>query len=270
MIKGYQFDRETVTPLADARLYEFLAAGRNVVLPGGMNITTNGLVATISTGGAVIKGRYVEITSPETLTLPANQQGFICITIDLSQVNSSAGDIGTGTYISINRQVRVEFVASPKQQDINGTGTLFNFQIAHVVTTGAAVTIINPANRITGMGDFPYPVNLTGGASVSGGLDVNGILKFESGAGVVLRRLYTFTGQSVPAEGTVTLPIPDADFNGAAIVSVVFSFGNSSYPLMYAGYNSQGIHARNLSGAAVTPTTWTASISYISDGVNIL
>ncbi len=86
-ITMYQSDRNFVSPANDASLYSGLSGDISGILNRGnsFNVTVDGLVATIDTGQAIIAGRLVEITIPETVTIPANSSGYICLVIDLTK-----------------------------------------------------------------------------------------------------------------------------------------------------------------------------------------
>lgn len=141
-ITGYTFDRAKVTSENDSSLYDFLNGNISCVLPNRgneMNVTTSSLTCEIATGQALIQGRLVEITAPEFVTIPANSNGYLCITIDLSQQNTSSGTPGQTDYTPIIAQIRTEFVTSLTTNDLLNGGMIYNFNLGNVTSSGTTV-----------------------------------------------------------------------------------------------------------------------------------
>jgi hypothetical protein len=142
-LKSYQFDRETVSPLADAKLYEYLIHGVTSVIPGlgnNLSVSISGLTATIDTGAALICGRVVEVITPHAVAIPANASGYLVLTVDLSKANSSTGDVGAPDYAVVNNQVRAEFVTSLTTQDLNNAGTLHTLNLGTVSSNASTAS----------------------------------------------------------------------------------------------------------------------------------
>lgn len=142
-ITMYQSDRNTVSPANDASLYTAITNGQSVILPRGnnFNITVNGLVATIGTGQAIIQGRLIEITQPETLTLPANSSGYIAIVVDLTKTNDVSGEIGTPSYsVKVNQVYPAAVTGTLTQDDLNNGGFVNEMAIAKFTTTTTTAT----------------------------------------------------------------------------------------------------------------------------------
>lgn len=143
-IQGYQFDKCKVTPEADAALYYQLNNKQNHVIAGyknEMNVTSSGLNVYVDTGCALVMGRYCEITNQEQLSVMANTEGYVCITIDLTETNTAEGVPGSADYVVTNNQLRVELVTELVQQDLFNDGQVYTFPLAKVVTNGTGVTI---------------------------------------------------------------------------------------------------------------------------------
>lgn len=167
---GYNFDRAKTPASADGSLYDYLSLQRNGVIGNRGNnlaVTTTGLVCTIDTGQALIQGRLVEVTSPENVTIPANSTGYLCITVDLSQVNTSTGTPGKVDYTVVIGQLRIEFLETLTKQDLFNGGAIYNFNLGSVVSTDSTVTytknwdvytpsIILPDGAIFGNGVVDY------------------------------------------------------------------------------------------------------------------
>ncbi|MDT2705770.1 hypothetical protein [Enterococcus dispar] len=143
-IQGYQFDKMKVTPEADSGLYNALNLKRNYVVKkyrNQMNVTSSGLNIYIDTGSAIVCGRHIEVTEREALTAMANTEGFVCLTIDLTEVNKATGTPGNPDYEVINNQVRLELVSELNQQDLFNDGQVYTFPLAKYVANGTTVSV---------------------------------------------------------------------------------------------------------------------------------
>jgi hypothetical protein len=140
MLLGYQFDKQNVLPIMDAKTYDVLSGGYNGVVEG-YDITVAGMTVTIGLGRAIIKGRMIENTEHIDITVPANTTTSICLSVDLSQSNISSGDVGTPDYAVINNQLSVDIVDDPVTDDINnGVDTRYDLIIATVISTTSSVS----------------------------------------------------------------------------------------------------------------------------------
>ena len=138
MLQGFQFDKMQVYPTSDTSLYSFLGDERNVIIPNRgneMNVTTNELNITVDTGEALIQGRLVKITEPMSITIGANQSGYLVIEIDLSKANTSTGTAGQPDYTPINNQLSLKFVTQLTQDNINDDGLLYHFNLGMVTSS---------------------------------------------------------------------------------------------------------------------------------------
>ena len=140
-LQGYQFDKAKVTPESDAKLYSYLAQSSDNKVISGMTATTTGLNVYVASGKALVQGRLVEVTQQHQLTAQANKSGYICITIDLTQNNTSTGTPGTSGYSPVNTQLRLELVSVLNQQDLNSGGLIYTFPLYSYVSTGTSVAL---------------------------------------------------------------------------------------------------------------------------------
>lgn len=163
-ITMYQADRSYVTPANDASLYSALVNDTNGILNRGNNfsMTTNGLAVTVNTGQALVQGRLTEIIVPEIVYLPPNTSGKICLTIDLSKINSVIGEIGTPDYEVKVNQVYLSCVSEDiVQEDLNNGGVIYQLPLASFASTAtsAAVTAVKTVFKDTGWIDFTLADN---------------------------------------------------------------------------------------------------------------
>ena len=140
-LNGYQFDKAKVTPEADAQLYSYLAQSSDNKVISGLTVTATGLNVYVASGKALVQGRLIENTQQMQLTAQANKTGYVCITIDLTQNNTSTGTPGTSNYVPVNNQLRLELVDVLNQQDLNNGGLIYTFPLYSYVSAGATLTL---------------------------------------------------------------------------------------------------------------------------------
>jgi hypothetical protein len=139
---GYQFDKMRVSPEADALLYNHLNGRNNGLVPGygdELAVTVSGLTMTIASGAAIIGGRLVVIDAPMNVTAPSNSSKLLCITVDLSQINTATGDPTDNTYVVTNKQVTVELRDSLTQQDLQNEGVVYTQPLGSYVPNGSTL-----------------------------------------------------------------------------------------------------------------------------------
>lgn len=159
-ITMYQSDRNTVSPANDASLYSGLVSDTNGTLRRGsqFSISVNGLTVTVGTGQAVIQGHLVEILESETITLPANSNGYVAITVDLTKKNDVSGNVGTDSYqVKVNQAYIGVVTGELTKDDLNNGGFVYQLPIASFTskTTSATTTVIKSVFNDTGWKDMP-------------------------------------------------------------------------------------------------------------------
>ena len=142
-LQGYQFDKAKVTPEADAQLYSYLAQTSDNKVISGLTATATGLNVYVSAGKALVQGRLIENSQQMQLTAQANKTGYVCITIDLTQTNTSTGSPGTINYVPVNNQLRLELVETLNRQDLNAGGFVHTFPLYAYKSTASTVTLTN-------------------------------------------------------------------------------------------------------------------------------
>lgn len=154
-ITMYQSDRNFVTPANDASMYSALSGDSSGVLKRAneLKITVNGLTATVDTGQVVILGRLVEVLAPTQITLPANANGNLAITIDLSKANTVQGQAGMPNYsVTVNQVYLSAVTGTLTQEDINNGGFIYQLPLGTFSSTAttAQVAQSNPLLNDTG------------------------------------------------------------------------------------------------------------------------
>ena len=143
-LKGYTFDRMKISPKADALLYHSMLDRNDRIVKGykdELKVVATGLNTYVSPGACVVQGRMIEIDEEMQLSMPANDSGYVCIVIDLTQNNTSTGEAGTPEYQPVNNQIRLEVVTELVQQDLHDGGQLYTFPLASFTATGATVNL---------------------------------------------------------------------------------------------------------------------------------
>lgn len=176
MITVYQINGQTVTPLADARLYEFLSGGMvGVVL--GCEITSLGAnQIKVGAGWILIQGRVIEIQE-ETILVNTSSSGQVDGRL-LLQIDVSNDDT-PGTWVS---QAQTPLPALT-QEDINGSGTIYQLPMATYQVDQLQVTNLQTAFSVA-----PSPVSFKYAATYT--------LEGWTGGGP-----YTQTATLVPLDG---------------------------------------------------------------------
>ncbi|MBS7578287.1 MULTISPECIES: hypothetical protein [unclassified Enterococcus] len=139
-LQGYQFDKSKVTPEADAALFHYLAQNLDNKVISGLSATSTGLNIYVAAGRALLQGRLIDNNQQVQLTAQANKSGYVCITIDLTQNNTSTGTPGSSDYVPVNNQLKIELLESLNQQDLNNGGLIYTFPLYSYVSNGTTAT----------------------------------------------------------------------------------------------------------------------------------
>ena len=143
-INGITFDRMRVTTKSDALLYYSMLDNNDRIIKGyknELNVSATGLRVFVGTGACVVQGRLIDVDDEELVSVSANDTGYICLVIDLTQVNTSNGEAGTPGYTPVNNQLRLEVVKTLVQQDLFEEGKLYTFPLASFSSTGTTVDL---------------------------------------------------------------------------------------------------------------------------------
>lgn len=122
MIKVYQANGSTVTPTADARLYEFLSNRTTGVVLGCEVTSLGGLQLRVASGWIFILGRCIEVQEETVTALPSSGgavNGRLLLRLDVSTDTP-------GTWVT---QAQTPLPALT-QEDINGSGTIYELPLA--------------------------------------------------------------------------------------------------------------------------------------------
>lgn len=143
-VTGTTFDRMRVTPMSDALIYNTAINPYRRIQSGNNTATTaSGLNVTIDTGFIIVYGRLIEITEPETVSIPANFLGDVCVVIDLTKQNTSTGTPGQDDYMPVNNQVSIQVIpdGSMVKTDLFADGKIYMASICRVKSNTTNVEI---------------------------------------------------------------------------------------------------------------------------------
>ncbi|OIK95313.1 hypothetical protein [Oenococcus oeni] len=232
-ITMYQADRNFVSPANDAALYSAILNNTSGVLANRGNnfaLTIDGLVVSIDTGQAVIGGRLIEITALESVTVPANSSGSICLVVDLTKTNTVTGNAGDTTYsVAVNQVYTSAVIGSLTQDDLNDGGFIYELPLASFVSTATSVTLTDTTGYLNDTGWTP--VSLIAGAIFGS----NGYAQYRVRNGHVFIDFYNIN------------PYKATNQNQAFIIPSAFAPSkNLSYFAMVSNSNGEttGMHAR--------------------------
>ena len=143
-IIGVQFDKMRVTPILDAATNVALA-GTTVLPHWGLALSHDGLTITVGVGAVFVHGRYIRITSPITISVPANYTGWFVLTVDLTKNNDSSGNPVYDNYSVTNNQVYLRYIADNdrRYEDLNWSGNIYDLSFLYFVTDGTSITTFN-------------------------------------------------------------------------------------------------------------------------------
>lgn len=258
-VTGPTFDRMRVTPKDDALFYNMMMQGINRCISGykkNLNLVVSGLNVNIDTGAAIIYGRMVEVTELHRLTVPANTSGYIVLTIDLTQENTSTGIPGNSDYLPINNQVSAQVVDKLVQQDLMNDGLIYMYPLASYTSTGTSVSLTNQR-------EYAYAMTMqTGWAPYYSGLPV----AIDMGDFVMLDGTLKNTAQLASGAQSTMAKIPEP-VRPFGLQEIARFKGNDKWGLVV---NDQGdvnfSNYTNQNGATTYPAgSWTSvtGVSYL-------
>ena len=144
-ILGVQFDKMRVTPAMDGFKDEALLGSGELVSWRVGDPVANGMNVQVPAGGYVIRGRHIRIVDPVQVPVPANFQGFVVLTIDLTKSNDSTGNPVYDNYSVTNNQVYLRAVKPEdvRSEDINAGGKIWDSKICSVTSNATSITNVD-------------------------------------------------------------------------------------------------------------------------------
>lgn len=121
----------------DGALYNVAVNNQDFVIKGcggEMALSNNGLVVTVQSGEAVVHGRHVTGETSNTITLPANSSGYLCLRVDLTQTTGN--------------EALLFATPTPAKNEINWAGTVYDMELARFTTNSTAVTTLTDMRKV--------------------------------------------------------------------------------------------------------------------------
>lgn len=137
--QGINFANQRLVPSDDGRLYQTIFNDGALF---GCSLSYVGSNLTISAGHLIIGGRQIELTADETVVVNKSSSGFaqIVLVIDLSK--TSTRDTFNQVSLSTRYALAQDGFATLTQQDINGSGSYYEAQLALLSLGSSGITSI--------------------------------------------------------------------------------------------------------------------------------
>lgn len=144
-ITGFPFDKAHKFASEERRVLDAIMGGSFGVVRGvdsEFKCTSNQLKISIAPGLIFAKGGWFKTTSVIEVSAPTSSTGWLVAQVDLTQANSSVGNIDDGTYQYLLNQVSFKLITeNPIQEDILTAGARFDVPLASYVSSATAVTL---------------------------------------------------------------------------------------------------------------------------------
>lgn len=137
----HTYTGHTVPAVTDARLYNKLIAGKSGIVEGVDPTAAGGLVVHVTDGWLIICGRLITVEAEDitvTAATSGSKGGRLMIRIDTSD---STNPISWKSVAAGNSY-------TPVQEDINGSGTVYEFTVATYTVTQVSVENVSKGTEI--------------------------------------------------------------------------------------------------------------------------
>ncbi len=138
-IHGINFDNQTVTAKDHGRLFQCLVTDG---IMSGCGVSFSGTSLTISPGYFIAAGRQMKLTSNTTVTVDGGTSGYarVLLKLDFTQV-ATADTFEQADFVVEYASSEAAF-SSLTQEDINGTGTQYEFVFCTMTLGSAGIASI--------------------------------------------------------------------------------------------------------------------------------
>ena len=208
-LTGITFPQQTFTPAEWGMMFEAVLADG---ILGGCAVTGSGTDVNIAAGAMIVKGRLITIPSTVTeSTNPTYPSGYGRVKVVIDTTNASTTLLNQQAYVDTEYSASETFPAL-QQDDINGSGTVYEVELAIIQYTGGAIS------------DVTQKLGAVFGASKLIASDANGRL---SDAGIDLADLTGLTSnvqsQLNAKQGTITYGTSDPAGGSTGDVYIKYS-----------------------------------------------
>ena len=125
-IHGINFDNQTVTAKDHGRLFECCIEDG---ILSGCELSFSGTALTVTPGYFLVAGREMKLTANAAVVIDGATSGYarVLISIDLTQTSTSS-DFEQAAF-TVEYAAEVSGFSALTQDDVNGTGTLYEFPL---------------------------------------------------------------------------------------------------------------------------------------------
>jgi len=253
-IHGINFDNQTVTAKDHGRLFQCLVTDG---IMSGCSVSFSGTSLTIAPGYFIAAGRQMKLTSNTTVTVDGNTSGYARLVLQLDFTQVATADTFEQADFVVQYASSEAAFSTLTQEDINGTGTEYEFVfctmtlgaagIASIVSTAASSEVYIPLITST---------HLANAAVTSGKIGSNAVTSGKIGTGAVLTEKLADSAVTTAkiADANVTSgkiadsAVVAAKIGGGAVTTVKIADGN----VTAAKIGSGAVTTAKIADAAVT------------------
>jgi len=137
-IVGVTFDNQSVTPKNDGKWY------RKIMSDGiiqGCAITSSGDELYVAAGGIMVCGRYMELSSSQTIVIDQETTGYAQVKIDIDTTATATAETFEQVTFEVVYKSDTNFAALT-QDDINVSSTNYEFELCTVSLDGGGINTI--------------------------------------------------------------------------------------------------------------------------------
>lgn len=278
-IHGINFDNQTVTAKDHGRLFECCIEDG---ILSGCELSFSGTALTVTPGYFLVAGREMKLTANAAVVIDGATSGYarVLISIDLTQTSTSS-DFEQAAF-TVEYAAEVSGFSALTQDDVNGTGTLYEFPLCVVALGSSGITSIyssaGPASvrvpLITSamLSDSAVTaVKLGTGAVTNAKLGASAVTEAKLGDGAVTTAKLADGAATVPKGGTGRSTLTAYYLlvgNGTSEVAlltpsgsgcVLMSNGTSAYPAFKAQTNITAV-------GTITSGVWSGTAIALTHG----
>ena len=153
-LTGITFPQQTFTPAEWGQMFSAVMADG---ILNGCAVTGSGTNVNLAAGAMIIKGRLIEVPSTVTeATSPTYSSGYGRVKVCIDTTNTSTSLVNQQAYIDTEYSSSETFPALT-QQDLNGSGPLYEVELAIVRYSGGSIAEVTQklgpvfgANKLVG------------------------------------------------------------------------------------------------------------------------
>lgn len=148
-INGITFAEQHVSPASDGVLYRKLLSDGII---SGCDFSFNGSTLTMTSGWALLCGRELRFDGQNTFALTGASSGYARVVVVLDLTRTSAEDAWQQGSFRIDYSATTSGFSTLTQQDLNGSGTLYEAELVRVnLQSGAISSIVSSLGQASAL-----------------------------------------------------------------------------------------------------------------------